>query len=188
MRKVIIVVMLAPVFAYGQKHGVSFKKWSTIGSVGLVTGESGSRPVFQLSSGINYRQFFTGVGLGYDSYEFNSMPVFADLRYKFGQKVSGFIYGMAGYNFPFMSGKSVENFKTSENRSGGLFLDLGVGCRIPMGKVDRLLLSAGFSQKKMSQRQTFNYPCFTGNCEEATFNYDYNFGRITAKLSWELGY
>ncbi len=180
--------MLSPVLAFAQKDGVNFKKWSTIGSVGLVTGESGSRPVFQLSSGMNYHQFFTGLGLGYDSYEFNSIPVFADWRYKFGQKISGFVYGMAGYNFPVVSGKTIENFKTSESSSGGLYFDLGIGCRIPMGKVDRLLLSAGFSQKRISQRQSFLYPCFTGNCEEVTYNYDYKFGRITAKLSWELGY
>lgn len=188
MKKLILLLLVLPVLSFGQEKNTAFKKWSAIGSAGLVVGQSGNRPVFQLSSGINYQQFFTGMGLGYDSYEFNSIPVFADWRFKFGKRQIGFIYGLAGYNFPVKNKEVFESSKTSESVRGGVYFDAGLGCRIPVGKVNRLLLSTGFSQKDIRQRKTFVYPCFTGDCPENIYNRNYSFGRLTAKLSWELGY
>lgn len=188
MKKLGFLLLLLPFVATAQEKKEVAKRWSSIGSLGLVVGESGGHPAFQLSSGYNFHQFFTGIGLGYDHYLFRSIPVFADLRYKFGRKKVGFVYGAAGYNFPLHYKESEEWAKTGESYKGGLYVDAGIGCRWPVGKIHRLLLSTGFTQKSIRQQKTFVFPCFTGNCHETRYDQHYSLGRLTAKLSWEIGY
>lgn len=188
MKKVVaLMFLLWPVMLLAQGKEKQQLKWSTIASAGLATGESNTKPVFQLSGGVNYNRFFTGIGVGYDTYEFNSVPLFADWRVKFGKKQAAFVYANGGYNFPGKYQMDDDFSKTADDIKGGLYTDIGIGYRVPLGILHRLGLSAGFSQKNIIQRKVFVFPCLTGDCPEDIREYRYRFNRIVAKLSWEIG-
>ncbi len=189
MKKIISLILIFPLLLNAQDNKKSpQKRWAAIGSAGIVVGETGNNPVFQLTNGINYHRFFTGFGIGYDQYEFNSFPLFADLRVKLGERQNAFIYGLGGYNFPGRYKESTEFSKIGDRLNGGAYFDLGFGYRIPVGGRHRLLFSLGYSQKNLERSKIFVYPCITGNCPETIYDLKYNFRRLTAKLSWELGY
>lgn len=187
MRKeIFLFCLLWPLLSLAQTQKQPLKL-GAIGSVGLATGQSNTKSLFQLSGGVKYSRFFTGVGIGYDTYEFNSVPVFVDWRVRFGKRQTGFLYANGGYNFPGKYKEDTDFSKTEDGIKGGFYTDLGLGYRIPLGGLHRLAISAGFSQKNITQRKVFVFPCLTGDCPEDTREYKYRFNRIVAKLSWELG-
>ncbi len=187
MSKLLLVLLFVPTMLFSQKKNNIFK-WSTIAAAGLTAGQAGGKPVFQLSSGVNYHRFFTGIGAGYDNYEFRTIPLFADWRWRFGSKQAGFVYAIGGYNFPVNNEEISEWAKTRDDLKPAFYFDLGLGGGIPVGKSNRLLLSVGFSRKEVRQWKVFSYPCFTGDCQDDIYRLKYSFGRMTAKLSWELEY
>jgi hypothetical protein len=188
MRSVGIILLLLPFGLFAQNKKVSKPGWRIITTTGLVTGESDIKPVFQLSGGIVYDRHFAGMGIGYDMYQFNSFPVFADWRMSFGKKQIGFIYANGGYNFPGKYKEENEFSKIEDRLKGGFYMDAGIGYRIPLGHFNRFSFSAGYSRKNISQLKSFVYPCFTGDCPEDIHEFRYGFGRVIAKMSWELGY
>ncbi len=188
MKKTTLVLLFLPLGLFAQNKKVSKPGWRMITSTGIVAGESDTKPVFQLSGGIVYDRHFAGIGIGYDTYQFNSIPLFADWRMSFGKKQIGFIYANGGYNFPGKYKDENEFDKASDLLKGGFYMDAGMGYRIPLGNFNRLSFSAGYSRKNIRQLKTFVYPCLTGDCPENIHEYKYGFGRIIAKMSWELGY
>ncbi|RYY14497.1 MAG: hypothetical protein EOO04_30115, partial [Chitinophagaceae bacterium] len=130
MRTLIIAILFSPLCAVAQKNQ-SRHPWRVISAVGLLAGETDTKPTFQLSGGIVKKRHFIGAGIGYELYRFNSLPVFADWRMDFGKKKSAFLYGNAGYNFPTHQKKKEEEFlKVSESFRGGFFMDAGIGYKL----------------------------------------------------------
>jgi hypothetical protein len=78
--------------------------------------------------------------------------------------------------------------KTDDDLKPAFYFDFGVGGGVPVGRRNRLLLSVGFSRKEVRRRTVFNYGCATRDCPDEIHRLKYNYGRMTAKLSWELGY
>jgi len=187
MKRIGIILLFLPLGLIAQIKKSANTGWRTITSIGLVAGESNNKPIFQLSGGSVYGRYFTGIGVGYDMYHFNSIPLFADWRMSFGKRRIGFLYANGGYNFPGSYRGENEFSKTKDRLKGGFYMDAGMGYRIPLGGLHRLSFSAGYSRKNMSQLKSFVYPCLTGDCPEDIHDYKYSFGRIIAKMSWELG-
>ena len=188
-----IVLLFLPIGLIAQEKKTSKPGWRSIATAGFTAGESGASPVFQLSGGITYCRFFNGIGMGYSSYGFNSFPVFADWRMNFGKQQLVFVYAMPGYNIPGKFTREVNFFggTTDEKLKGGLYMDAGIGYRIPLGIVNRLSFSAGYTRKSVSHEKIYTYPCGIVPCSETAtpekYVYRYNYGLITTKLSWELG-
>lgn len=187
MKRVGIILLFLPISLLAQDKKTSKPGWRTITSIGLVSGESNNKAVFQLSGGAVYGCYFTGIGVGYDTYQFNSIPVVVDWRMAFGKKRIGFFYANGGYNFPGKYKEANEFDKTSDILKGGFYMDAGMGYRIPIGGLNRLSFSAGYSKKNMSTKKVFFPPCLVAPCPEDIHDYKYSFGRIIAKMSWELG-
>ncbi|MBL7741387.1 MAG: hypothetical protein JNK14_19335 [Chitinophagaceae bacterium] len=186
--KWLIIAVLFPAISFSQGSASSKGELAAITSVGLAAGESIAKPLFQFSTGMNFRKWFAGVGAGADLYKFTSYPVFADLRMSFGKGLAGFVYANGGYNISDGANSHNNNFfKTTDKFTGGLYMDAGVGYRIKLGTMHQLLFSAGYSQKNLSNRVGYTYPCFVEPCPEEIYDYRYKLGRIVAKLSWELG-
>src|SRR5687768_7760535 len=187
MKRIILVLLFLPLGLLAQNKKDLKTGWRTVTTTGIVAGESDTRPMFQFSGGIVYKHQFAGIGIGYDMYQFNSFPVFADWRMSFGKRQIAFLYANSGYNFPGKYKEENEGFKTSDRLKGGFYMDAGIGYRLRLGNFNRLSFSAGYSRKHISRPKTFVYPCLTGDCPENIHEYKYGFGRIIAKMSWELG-
>lgn len=183
------IAVLFPLLSFSQ--GKTEKtRFQAITSAGLIAGESTAKPLFQLSSGLKYGRWFTGIGSGLDLYKFSSIPLFADGRVSFGKNGLTFLYAHGGYNIPtggLMSER--DNFsKTKDRFYGGIYLDAGIGYRVPTkNPLHRILFSAGYSQKNLKNTVVYVYPCLNPPCFEEVYNYYYHLGRIVAKISWEFG-
>lgn len=185
MRKIAMILLLLPVISFSQKQAAGKIKPHTVLSSGMIAGQTGVKPLFQLSGGIGHDRFFTGIGAGYDAYKFNTVPVFADWRINFGNKKVVFVYAHAGYNFPAGNQEEDEAFKISEQTKGGFYMDGGIGYRLP-GILHRFSFSAGYSQKNVVQKKTYSF-CGFVDCDQFTYTYRYNSGRIMIKAGWEFG-
>lgn len=186
MKFFLLALLMYPVTVFSQQT-LCPCNFRMITSVGMVAGESSAKPVFQLSGGITYDRFYTGIGAGLDPYRFRSVPLFADWRMDIGKKRSVVVYANAGYSFPYGNEETDESpFKISDRFTGGFYMDAGVGYRLPLNKLNRLLLSAGYSHKRINNVVGYKYTwCLT--CDEEIYTYQYDLGRIVTKLSWELG-
>jgi hypothetical protein len=184
-----IIAVLFPFVSFSQGN-VQKGEIAAIASVGLIAGESTAKPLFQLSGGLAVDRWYAGIGFGLDRYRFSSMPLFADWRMSLGKRQLAFLYGNAGYNFPTRrDNKKDDNnfFKTTDRFYGGFYMDAGVGYRIRLSPLHRLLLSAGYSRKELNNKVGYTYICWDGPCPEEIYNYHYKLGRIMAKISWEFG-
>jgi len=82
----------------------TFFKFSSINSIGFFKGQLPTTFTMQSINGIKYKTWFAGAGVGLDTYGYQSIPVFADIRKTFGNKPwQLFVYGDAGMNYPIYS-------------------------------------------------------------------------------------
>lgn len=186
MRRVLMILLLLPAVCYSQTTKPRFHSFL---SPGMVAGQTGVKPVFQLTGGIAYGRHFTGVGVGYDQYKFNTIPVFADWRFNFGKNDIFFTYVDGGYNFTTKYKREEEWGKVSDRIRGGFYMDLGLGMRAQVGGSHRVFLSAGYSRKNAVVKKAFTN-CW-GPCPVAepptVYTYKYEFGRIVIRAGWEFG-
>ena len=184
----LVLAVLFPLFSLSQDKKSS-PAFTAISSLGFAAGESTAKPLFQVSGGVTYDRFFGGLGVGMDFYNYKSIPLFADWRFSFGKTRIGFLYANAGYNFSYdnKNEEEVTIFTTTNSFSGGFYADLGLGCRFRLNERHRLLLSAGYSQKNISRKIGYTFPCVNPPCSEEVYEYHYSLGRLVTKLGWEFG-
>jgi hypothetical protein len=191
MVRVLVIVMFLPLISFGQPREKGKAGFHSIIGTGAMIGETKTKAFFHYSGGLQYDRYFTGIGMGYDAYRLNTIPVFADWRMNFGSRRVLFIYANVGVNF---AANLLREEKTDYSRSfsrPGLYTDGGIGYRWPLGNSQQLSLSVGHSYKQVTDVHEFSYPCGIVPCSERTPTitnaYRYNFGRIVVKTGWEFG-
>ncbi|MEO5563357.1 MAG: hypothetical protein ABIR18_07980 [Chitinophagaceae bacterium] len=183
---VIGVLFLLPFLAFCQEKEKERAGFRSIVAIGAIGGAERTNFLCQYSAGLRFDRYFAGVGIGFDSYRFNTIPVFADWRINFTNKKVLFVYGNIGTNITIGSKNYKEDFQTTKIRPG-LYTDAGFGYRIQLPKSNVISLSVGHSFKKLTQEQTFTYQCGLVPCEPTTDTYNYKFNRLIVKAGWEFG-
>lgn len=174
---VCLISVAITITADGQKK----MKFSSTTSVGIAAGEIGTFAVFQTVNGVQYKKWFTGIGVGYDSYYYKTIPLFLDARRSVNKQNNVFIYGDAGYNFSWKN-KPKELFSySSYNFSGGFYGDIGFGFTAKFIKKTSLSITTGYSYKTLYNKVHVVNPCLVGPCPENIYDYTYNFRRIILK-------
>ena len=188
-RLIIFICLGLPIVGICQQNKNSGEKVSlqTIASIGIIGGESGVKPGFQLIGGITRSKYFTGIGLGYDNYRYRSMPLFADLRINFTKRQIVFVYGDLGYNIPVHIKTDDDIFKSTNLYYGGVYIDVGLGYRHRLNNKNSFLFSLGYNRKDINNKVGYTYPCFNPPCPEDISYYKYSMGRVVTKLGWEFG-
>lgn len=186
MNRILLIALLFPLLGLSQKKQDNKAYLRSILSGGLLIGEKDSYPVYQWSGGLHINRYFGGVGIGYDRYRFNSIPVFADFRADIGEKKLVYVYANGGYAIPGKY-KELEEFnKIVDKLKGGFYMDLGVGYRMRLSPVHSILLSAGYTRKEMTQEKIYKYS-WCPTCDESIYRFNYKLDRIVVKASWEFG-
>jgi len=146
----------------------------SINQVGVATGESYHSLLIQSVNGLRYKTWFMGLGAGIDTYSEISIPLFIDVRKNLLAKPNTpFLYADAGMQI--MAEKSNRD-KTNFNwriYHPGLYYDFGAGYYLPLKNKDALLLSAGYSVKKIE-------------VEQGAGRFAYRFDRYSFKLGYKL--
>lgn len=186
--KWLLIAVLFPALCFAQGKN-SKGKITAITSAGFAAGEGTAKPLLQVTGGFTFDNWFTGVGVGIDNYRYNTIPLFADWRMNFGKTKLAFFYANGGYNFPGKyRGESDDIFlKSSDKLFGGFYMDAGVGYKVRLSPLHRILFSTGYSQKNTRTRVGQPTYCLVPPCPEQIYNYNYQLGRIVAKISWEIG-
>ena len=189
MKRVTLILILLPLGIFAQEKKAVKTNFRSIAGAGIAGGQTGIAAVFDLSGGISYSRYFTGIGIGFDTYQFDAFPIYADWRMDFGRKRLLFVYANPGYVIPERHKNEGEPFRV-DRMQGGFFLDAGLGYRIPINFMNRISFSAGYRHKSLSHEVTYNTSCGGTPCVEippTIYVNRYKYGLITTKLSWELG-
>lgn len=156
-----------------------------LSSLGLLFGEGadGSQPFASLSmvNGWQYGQrVYTGLGLGYEFYEWGILPVFADVKYFFKQDiVTPFISFKAGYSFPLSKSKSGSDYYTHYGQTyGGVLLNPEVGLLIPVGSSNAISVGIGYQYQELSYNEI---PDYWYSYEKRVYTH---YNRISLRLSF----
>jgi hypothetical protein len=164
-------------------------RFHSINSLGLVNGDNAASAALQSVNGFKKDSWFAGVGIGIDYYLYRSVPLFADVRYEFGKnKNKFFAYADGGINFSWVQDQFyvqpiIWNGNRSNNFYNGLYTDAGLGYLVGMKKGNGLILSLGYSQKRLKElvrRQDWR------TSEWLTDIYRYNLNRVVLKAGWRF--
>lgn len=192
MKKYIILLILVS----GVLHFARAQEWydelslQSVSSVGFLNGSRGSSFALQTIFGAAYHNTFAGLGIGIDYYRFRAIPLFADLRHTFGKgKRNMFFYGDIGYSLDWLTEKNrLESnyYSERDNYKGGLYYDAGMGYAISFKKADALLLSAGYSSKKIQNVIGKGICPLVGPCYDDQQTYRYYLSRLSLKAGWRF--
>ena len=182
----LVIVMFLPLFCLGQSKEKGKAGFHSIIGGGTMIGETRTKAFVQYSGGLQHKQYFAGIGIGYDAYRLNTIPVFADWRMNFGSRRVLFIYANVGANFA----ANIQREEKTENYRGfsrpGLYTDGGFGVHVPLGHSQKLSFSVGHSFKQITDVHQFSY----GIAGQETVNtnaYRYKYSRLVIKTGWEFG-
>ena len=174
-----------------QKKEAAYK-FHSINNLSLLNGDNEVSAGLQSVNGIQKKNWFAGVGVGLDYYIHRSVPLFADVRYEFGEgKNKFFAYADGGINFhwikefyndfpdPFIDW----NAGYSNKYYNGLYTDAGLGYVVNMKKNGALVLSLGHSHKSLKRIETYKDWRTQDWIKDI---YRYRFNRIALKVGWKF--
>jgi len=149
-------------FAKVQRTMLKEKKsgYYNFSSVGLLlgAGTKGYQPLASLTM-VNGWQFnqriFTGIGLGYEFYDWGVLPVFAEIKYLFRPDVvTPFISLKAGYSFPLSNTYEAVNYYEMAGKTyGGVQLNPEVGFSMPVGERNAFVVGLGYNYQELSYQE-----------------------------------
>jgi hypothetical protein len=183
LRTCLLLLLLAIVHtAFAQDINTTTKwKFHSLNQAGILRGQDVFALELQSVNGFERNGFFAGLGIGYDSYTFESIPLFADVRKYFGNsKHSFFVYLDGGVNF--VSEKKENKPSLTTGWRNGFYGDGGVGCRIRLSKGPDVLVSTGYSYKRVTKTTSATICPLVGPCYTDVHKYMYNLNRISVKI------
>ena len=189
MASKIIAFVLIMLFVFAGKNFAQQNKkplqFRSINSAGLIEGQAGSAFQLETINGVKYKSWFGGIGVGLDYYRYRTIPLFADIRKEFGKTNDHvFVYADAGMNFYWARDKDQKQFPIQDKFENGFFGEAGAGYAFKSGKRSAILLSAGYSYKKIAEKGTYFYDLgFPGPMEMLMQKINYNLNRIIIKTA-----
>jgi hypothetical protein len=165
-----------------------FRSFNTIG---LLEGQAGSAFQLQTVNGAQYNSWFAGLGLGLDYYRYRTIPLFLDLRKEFGKTVNKlFVYADMGIGFSWLTDQQKNIYYSDDHYGNGLYNDLGIGYKLSVGKNSGLLISLGYSYKKLTETYPnyYNQTYWNGtmNINPQTQQINYSLNRLSIKVGWQF--
>ena len=154
-----MLVLSAAICSAQQKSPSCPWQFHSINNIGLLEGQTGSSFQLQTINGAQYRSWFAGVGLGLDFYRYRTIPLFLDLRKEFGKSSNKlFLFTDVGTNFSWVTDNEKTSYEQNDKFGGGFYFEGGLGYKISVSKNNSLLLSLGYSYKKLFE--TYDEPVY----------------------------
>jgi hypothetical protein len=153
---------------------------------GLLEGDNGSALNLQSVNGINYKKWFSGVGVGIDYYRIRSVPLFLSVNrnIEIGQNIF-YITADGGWNFPWL--RENEQTWNGSNFKVGIIAGTGVGYKILINESKQaLLLNAGYSFKRLNDTRDIPSPCLIPPCPVDIEKTRYDFNRFLVRAGIEF--
>ena len=143
---------------------------------GLIVGQSAKAGVAETVNGIKMGNWFGGLGLSYNGYQYRSVPVYGDIKYSFGKKKQFFIVGDIGYNINIHEKFGEDRFFSSVKYSGGIYLNSGLGYLLRSSKKHSFYFQLDYGKKHVTKVATesiiIDFPPYGGGDSYYTYQYD----------------
>ena len=160
--------------------------------LGFSSGEWGTGGLIQTVNGFYKGPWFLGLGTGLDNYRFLSVPLFLSLTRdlpSFSKRSGLFVALDGGTNLPWYTRKHTlyDGFSSSTFYPGPYWsVRLGYKWKLSGHTSKALLLSAGYTMKKLREQETTPPPpcAYPGPCNAQTYVYEY----VNRTLFFVLGF
>jgi hypothetical protein len=184
-----ILILSAGICSAQQKTQACPWQFHSVNNIGLLEGQTGSSFQLQTINGAQFKSWFAGVGLGLDFYRYRTIPLFLDLRKEFGKSSNKlFLFTDLGTNFSWVTDNEKTSYELNDNFGGGFYFEGGLGYKISVSKNNSLLLSLGYSYKKLYE--TYDYPVYLMYTQNSMNNWsekiNYSLNRLSIKIGWEF--
>jgi hypothetical protein len=192
--RLITVLLCCSFIAAAQGDSTSISKslnskpvFHAVLNAGLVTGASDHDLHLQFINGLQYKTWFAGVGAGLDYYYLRSVPLFFHGRKTFSDPYIPFLYGNVGWNMPWLKKEQKQEnvWYTSDFKTKGYF-ELGAGWFFTLNRRNAILVSAGYSNKRMYEMQRSLMQPPGTNDELYTTRIEYTLRRMMITIGFQL--
>ena len=194
MRKYLLIVVLS--IWVGVSAGQSPWKFRSDNYFGFTAGEIGGRGHLQTVNGLYKGPWFLGLGAGLDYYRYRSVPLFVSVTRDlpaFNSRNGLYLYLDAGINLPWYY-RDLTDFQKyyviSSKFHSGPWGSAGLGYRWRFSsRSDKgLLLSAGYSVKKLTEKLVGVNSCPSGVCQIQTTTQTYIYDYTNSTLLFLVGF
>lgn len=140
------------------------KGYYNFSSIGFLFGESSEvdRPVPSLTivNGWQFsKRFFSGIGIGYEHYNWGVIPIFIQSHYMLGtERLQPFGSFKLGYSIPAEKVIDSDYYNPVEKYNGGIMLSPEVGIKISTGRTSSLLIGLGYHFQQLSRNENLVSP------------------------------
>jgi len=196
LKKLVPALLLATLCTFAAAQGdtvhTSFRttnniRFQPVLNAGILFGQTNRDVQLQAIAGASYKAWAAGIGAGLDYYRFRGVPLFLDVRKQFQNPIPVFLYADIGWQLPWVKKSTTINwFQTETSYQKGLYYDFGAGWRFKTSRRNALLLSAGYSAKKV--REVIKPINITegSNGGGGRTESDYHLRRIALKLGFQF--
>ena len=170
--------------AFAQEKKPSKWVFYSFNTGGWIKGKTGSSFQLQSVNGFRKDHLFLGLGAGTDPYRVAGIPVFADARFFVGKRPSAFfVYADEGIHYPV---KKENNPFYTIRYLRGFYSDMGIGYAFAYGKRSAVVLQAGYTYKRVTQRQSYWVHMVGSPDYEQVDRYVNDFNRLVFKLGFRF--
>jgi hypothetical protein len=176
--------------------GQSPWKFRSDNYAGLETGQLGGRGHVETVNGLYKGPWFLGLGAGLDYYRFRSVPLFLSVSrdlLAFGNRSGLSLYLDGGINLPWYK-RDLTTYQTQLVSSSKFYArpwgsgGLGYKWRLSARTDKALLVSAGYSIKKLEEKLTGTTFCATSSCPLETPNQTYIYDYVNHTFLFLVGF
>jgi hypothetical protein len=172
---VVIASAAAQVSTKGNDRLARFHSYNT---VQLLNGSNSTSVALVSVNGFQLNHFFTGIGVGYDYYFRRTAPLFAEVRYDFGNhKRKLQLFADFGANF------LVDKKNGAQNNKTGRYWSTGFDYYIPVHK-DAFTIGVGYSSKQVIYFGDNFLVLPVEGWQNVPIKYDYLLNRIAIRCGW----
>ncbi|MEJ7586566.1 MAG: hypothetical protein WKI04_03280 [Ferruginibacter sp.] len=166
------------------KDGSGMNKFHSFNTIHFLNGSSTTSLALNSVNGIQFGNFFCGIGTGFDYYYHVSLPLFIETRMNLVKRKGAlqfFVNG--GLNFPFATrNKKLEN-RTGKYKTGTCYA-AGLDYVFPV-KNEGFILGLAFSNKQTIQKVDNNiWNPVLNRIENIPFEDKYSLNRIAIRAGW----
>lgn len=183
----------ALIIALMMTNGVSAQpqyKFRSQNHIGVLGGETEAAFQFQTINGLQRGTWFGGLGTGLDFYYQRTVSLFLSLTKYFTTRTNSLFISLDGgtnYLLDKSTANLINGYRDDGHFSPSLYYGAHAGYKIGLNKkTGSILMSLGYSAKRLKEKIKTVVPCLTPPCAEYDEKYDYRLNRFSFRMGWQF--
>jgi hypothetical protein len=165
-------------------------KFTSINAIGILNGYGASPFAMETINGIRYKSLSTGIGVAVDNYAYRTIPLFIDVRKRFGKHgFQPFVFAEMGVSVPLQTDALPKTLygQPANDLKNGFYGEWGVGLQKQIAKSCAFFVSVGYSYKQFKYKNyQYYFPVSPDDNEPPYIKYNYSYNRIALRMGVQL--